>query len=127
VQVLDGIEELLIELAARDLERGQGTGLPSGERVAASIGAAPLTPDEVGLAEWGWTVETPLWLYVLREAAVRHDGERLGEVGATIVAEVLVGIIAADPESYLALAPDWMPTLPARGPRFALADLLLAA
>ena len=114
-------------LAARDLERGQGTGLPSGERVAASIGAAPLTPDEVGLAEWGWTVETPLWLYVLREAAVRHDGERLGEVGATIVAEVLVGIIAADPESYLALAPDWMPTLPARGPRFALADLLLAA
>ncbi len=114
-------------LAVRDLERGQGTGLPSGELVAQRIGAAPLTPDEVGLAEWGWTDETPLWLYVLREAAVRHDGDRLGEVGGTIVAEVLVGIIAADPESYLALESDWTPTLPARGERFGLADLLIPA
>ena len=95
--------------------------------MAERIGAAPLTPDEVGLAEWGWTDETPLWLYVLREAAVRHDGERLGEVGGTIVAEVLIGIIAADPESYVALEPDWTPTLPARGQGFGLADLLIPA
>ena len=27
-----------------------------------------LTPDEVGLAAFGWVHETPLWLYVLREA-----------------------------------------------------------
>jgi hypothetical protein len=101
--------------------------LPSGELVAERIGASPLTPDEVGLAEWGWTDETPLWLYVLREAAVRHDGDRLGEVGGTIVSEVLVGIIAADPESYLALEPDWTPTLPSRGERFGLADLLIPA
>jgi Animal haem peroxidase len=114
-------------LAVRDLERGQGTGLPSGELVAERIRAAPLTLDEVGLAEWGWTDETPLWLYVLREAAVRHDGDRLGEVGGTIVAEVLIGIIAADPESYVALEPDWMPTLPSRGERFGLADLLIPA
>jgi hypothetical protein len=114
-------------LAVRDLERGLGTGLPSGELVAGRIGASPLTPEEVGLAEWGWTDETPLWLYVLREAAVRHDGDRLGEVGGTIVSEVLVGIIAADPESYLALEPDWTPTLPARGERFGLADLLIPA
>ncbi len=114
-------------LAARDLERGQGTGLPSGELVAQRIGATPLTADEVGLAESGWTAETPLWLYVLREAAVRHDGDRLGEVGATIVAEVLIGIIEADPESYLALEAEWTPTLPARCERFRLVDLLLSA
>lgn len=114
-------------LAARDLERGQGTGLPSGERVAERIGATPLTQEELGLAEWRWTDETPLWLYVLREAAAHHDGDRLGEVGATIVAEVLVGIIGADPESFLALEPDWSPSLPARGERFRLVDLLVPA
>jgi hypothetical protein len=38
---------------------------------------------------------------------------------------VLHGIIAADPESYLALQPDWTPTLPARAEAFRLADLLV--
>jgi hypothetical protein len=126
-EVITGAVELdaYQSLAARDLERGHATGLPSGERVADRIGVARLTEDEVGLAEWGWTDETPLWLYVLREAAVRHSGERLGEVGATIVAEVLIGIIAADPESFLALEPDWTPTLPAGGNRLRLVDLLI--
>jgi hypothetical protein len=114
-------------LAARDLERGLGTELPSGESVALAIGAEPLTADEVGLADQGWTRETPLWLYVLREAAVRHDGERLGEVGGRIVAEVLVGIIRADPESYLSVDPDWTPTLPGHEPTFRLRDILVPA
>jgi hypothetical protein len=99
-------------LAARDLERGQGTGLPSGESVARAIGVDGLTEREVGLARYGWTDETPLWLYVLRESAVRHGGDRLGAVGGRIVGEVLVGIISRDPESYLALDPSWEPTLP---------------
>lgn len=120
-------EEAYRSLAARDLERGQGTGLPSGESVARHIGAQPLSPDEVGLAAFGWEGETPLWLYILREASVRQDGERLGEVGGQIVAEVLIGIIAADPESYLALDPAWTPTLPSHGPRFGLSDLLVPA
>jgi hypothetical protein len=120
-------EEAYRSLAARDLERGQGTGLPSGESVARHIGAQPLSPDEVGLAAFGWEGETPLWLYILREASVRQDGERLGEVGGRIVAEVLTGIIAADPESYLALDPAWTPTLPSHGPRFGLSDLLVPA
>jgi hypothetical protein len=112
-------------LATRDLERGQGTGLPSGEAVARAIGAEPLTDRELGLRSAGWTDETPLWLYVLREAGVRHDGDRLGEVGGRIVAEVLYGVIEYDPESYLALDPDWAPTLPARGEGFRLVDLLV--
>lgn len=58
-----------------------------------------LTRDEVGLGATGWLHETPLWLYVLREAAVHHDGDRLGEVGGRIVAEVLIGVISGDPES----------------------------
>jgi hypothetical protein len=118
-------EEAYRSLATRDLERGQGTGLPSGERVARHIGATVLTPGEVGLAESGWEDETPLWLYVLREAAVRHDGDRLGEVGARIVGEVLIGIVSADPESYLALDRGWTPTLPSHTDRFGLRDLLV--
>lgn len=120
-------EDAYRSLAARDLERGQGTGLPSGESVARLIGAEALRRDEVGIAAFGWRGETPLWLYILREAAVRQGGDRLGEVGSRIVAEVLIGIVSADPESYLSLAPSWTPTLPNHGERFGLRDLLVPA
>jgi Animal haem peroxidase len=112
-------------LAARDLERGRGTALPSGEAVARLIGADVVTEAELGLRDHGWNGETPLWLYVLLESSARHAGDRLGEVGGRIVAEVLHGVIAADPESYLALEPAWSPTLPARSETFQLADLLI--
>lgn len=113
-------------LAARDLQRGQATGLPSGEAVSRALGAEPLSAEEVGLADHGWREETPLWYYVLREADARHDGDRLGAVGGRIVGEVLVGIVDSDPESYRAVEPDWQPTLPvlAGGERFCLGDLL---
>jgi hypothetical protein len=113
-------------LAARDLQRGEAIGLPSGEAVARSIGVEPLTREEAGLEAFGWEGETPLWLYILREADVRGGGDRLGDVGGRLVAEVLLGLLDADPESYRALDPSWQPTLPARGERFTLLDLLVA-
>jgi hypothetical protein len=64
-------------LAVRDLQRGQGVGLPSGEAVAGLLGVEPLTPAETGLGAAGWDGETPLWYYVLKEAEVREDGDRL--------------------------------------------------
>jgi len=118
-------------LAVRDLQRGQGVGLPSGEAVARRLGVEPLHPDEVGLARAGWELETPLWLYVLKEAEHRGGGERLGPVGGRIVGEVLVGIVDADGESYRAVDPAWRPTLPAAFPGdrdgFGAADLLAFA
>jgi hypothetical protein len=112
-------------LAVRDLQRGQGVGLPSGEAVARRLGAEPLTPDEVGLGEAGWRLETPLWFYLLKEAEHRGGGERLGPVGGRLVGEVLVGIVDADGESSRAVDPAWRPSLPAAQPgRFGLADLL---
>jgi hypothetical protein len=120
-------EQAYHSLAARDLERGLGTGLPSGEAVARKIGAEPLTAQEVGLAGQRWVGETPLWLYVLREAATRRGGDRLGEVGARIVGEVLIGVISRDPESYLAVDPDWTPTLPGHEAVFRLRDILVPA
>jgi hypothetical protein len=112
-------------LAGRDLQRGHAYGLPSGENVARAMGESPLSADETALDSAGWSGETPLWLYVLMEAKQRGDGERLGPVGGRIVAEVLIGIIDADPASYRSLEPGWTPPLPSRGERFELVDMLV--
>jgi hypothetical protein len=117
-------------LAVRDLLRGRALDLPSGEALARHMGVTPLSAEESGLAADlpGWAGETPLWYYVLKEAEVRERGERLGPVGGCIVAEVLLGLLAADPSSYLASAPDWGPELPATQPgEFTMADLLRMA
>lgn len=117
-------------LAVRDLLRGRALDLPSGEAVAEAMGIEPLTEEELGLTRLGtgWRGETPLWYYVLREADVREDGERLGPVGGRIVAEVLLGLIDADPYSYRALAPGWRPELPGKSTgTFTMADLLRTA
>lgn len=96
-------------LAVRDLQRGQGVGLPSGEAVARHIGIAPLTVEQVGIASTGWHGETPLWYYILREAGVCTGGHRLGPVGGRIVAEVLVGLIDADETSFRRSHQEWRP------------------
>jgi hypothetical protein len=96
-------------LAMRDLQRGQGVGLPSGEAVAGHIEVAPLTPEQVGVASTGWRGETPLWYYVLREADVCTGGHRLGPVGGRIVTEVLVGLIDVDRTSFRRSNPEWRP------------------
>jgi hypothetical protein len=44
-------------------------------------------------------------------ADIAGDGDRLGPVGGRIVADVLIGIVQADPESFLAVDPVWTPTL----------------
>lgn len=104
-------------LAVRDLERGEGVGLPSGEAIARHAGIPPLTADEIELGATTWRGETPLWYYILREAAVRTGGERLGPIGGRIVAEVVLTILQLDPTSVNS-DPHWRP-------RASLIDLLL--
>ena len=112
-------------LAVRDLLRGYALDLPSGEAVAKAMGVPPLTEDERGLKELNWQGETSLWYYVLKESEARASGERLGDVGGRIVAEVLIGLIDADPRSYRSVDPAWRPTLPAlQAGTFSMADLL---
>jgi hypothetical protein len=96
-------------LAMRDLQRGQGVGLPSGEAVARHIGITPLTEEQIAVASTGWGGETPLWYYILREADACTGGHHLGPVGGRIVAEVLVGLIDADPTSFRRSLPRWRP------------------
>lgn len=96
-------------LAVRDLQRGQGVGLPSGEAVARHMGITPLTAEQIGISSAGWQGETPLWYYTLREADVYTGGHRLGPVGGRIVAEVLVGLIDVDGTSFRQNHRNWRP------------------
>jgi hypothetical protein len=105
----EGVIEDYHSLAVRDLQRGQGVGLPSGEAVARHIGAQALTAEQVGLGAAGYRGETPLWYYILREADVTASGNRLGPVGGRIVAEVIVGLLERDPTSVRSAEPGWRP------------------
>ena len=125
-----GVTEIPEEhsLAYRDLVRGEAVDLPSGEAIARVMGVEPLSQEEVGLRAMGWTSETPLWYYILKEAEVRQRGERLGEVGGRIVAEVLLGLIDGDSTSYRNAETEWRPELPsAQAGVFTMADLLRCA
>ena len=91
---------------------------------AAEIEAAAVTPEQVqALRAGGFSQRTPLWYYVLAEAR-HHGGSRLGPVGSTIVAEVLIGLIRRSEDSILR-SPGWFPSLPQSTPGvFELQDLL---
>jgi len=127
-------------LAARNLLRGKALGLPSGQDVARAmgipeeflvgnsknklqIGPAYKLPDgkpdpSVPAIDGALKIEletqfgtaTPLWYYILKEAEVFAAGQHLGPVGGRIVAEVFLGILKADPTSYLNVAPRWEPS-----------------
>jgi hypothetical protein len=56
--------------------------------------------------------EAPLWFYILKEAEILGKGRELGPVGGRIVAEVLVGLLKRDINSYLSLQPTWKPGAP---------------
>jgi hypothetical protein len=99
-------------LAVRDLERGQGVGLPSGEALSRHLGLTPLTPAEVGIDPTVWQGETPLWYYILREADVRTGGHRLGPLGGRIVGDVLVGLLDSDPLCWRNVDRNWRPAYP---------------
>jgi hypothetical protein len=82
------------------------------------------------LAGYGVGLErsTPLWYYILKEAEL-NGGEHLGPVGGRIVGEVIVGLIQIDRDTFLSVAPNWVPTLPARGgaANFRMVDFLTFA
>ena len=103
-----------IHLAVRNSLRGKHVGLPSGQQVARAMRAPVLTNATLGLGnDPGWAGEAPLWYYILKEAELPpNNAERLGAVGGRIVAEVLVGLLQRDPNSYLYLDPAWKPAPP---------------
>lgn len=105
------VRQLLRSLAQRNLLRGYGLSVPTGQALAAAMNVAVLSPVELrqgnsdavnrALADGGFLEHTPLWYYVLKEAEVRANGNSLGELGSRIVAETQVGLMRNDPDSYL--------------------------
>jgi hypothetical protein len=118
-------------LPVRTLLRQVTWSLPSGQALARRMGVPGLgAADLAELKSWGLGLDrsTPLWYYVLKEAELVEDGLHLGPVGGRIVAEVIVGLLQADPYSYLAYDPRWRPSLPARSSGdFRMTDFLTLA
>jgi len=119
-------------LPQRNLLRHVTWGIPSGQAIAAELGATALTRRDLDdVQPLGLADSTPLWFYILREAQLQHDGLQLGEVGANIVGRVFIGMLQLDRDSYLADEPRWRPTLPDRSGRvtgqFTIPDLLTFA
>jgi hypothetical protein len=75
----------------------------------------------------GWRGETPLWLYILAEAEAQQQGERLGEVGGRIVAEVLIRLLKHDQSAYLSSEPDWKPPFANKSGQFGIGEMLQIA
>ena len=119
-------------LAVRNLLRGNRMQLPSGQSVAAAIHTAPLPASEIASGPDGNVAraqglehQTPLWYYILKEAQIKGKGEHLGPVGSRILAEVFVGILQGDSNSFLAQNRAWTPDLPAKtAGKFTMVDLL---
>lgn len=83
----------------------------------------------------------PLWTYILAEAShnitkvtipvTPHGTEvctpQLGPVGGRIVAEVFLGMLFGDPDSFLNAKKEWIPTIGHTESKFALRDIVAYA
>ena len=129
-------------LAVRNLLRGYLLRMPTGQALAKAMNITPLTVAEIEkvaaevvppagqesqlevLRSSGFSKRTPLWYYILAEAAFHGKGKHLGPLGSTLVAEVLIGLIEKSENSILR-NPIWEPTLPTgNNGKFTLEDLL---
>ena len=122
-------------LSVRNLLRGYMLRLPTGQAVASALGLKGLSPEDIeavarsvsdvqlaAICDGGFSQRTPLWYYILAEAATESTG-RLGPVGSTIVAEVLIGLVRGSKDSILR-EPGWKPMLGETPGLFTLRDLL---
>jgi hypothetical protein len=140
LESLPGLTGMMAILATRNLRRGLAFGLPSGQGMAKFFGIAPMTAaqltsglpaTEVSLLNSSGGIllkKTPLWYYILREAAMLADGNQLGPVGGRIVAETFVRMLRRDASSFLNASGGFAPTLPsAAAGDFTVADLVTFA
>ena len=137
LESLPDFSGLMAILATRNLRRGLALGLPSGQATAAHFGIQALTSNQLtsGLPQNEVAVlkannslllkKTPLWYYVLREAAVLNGGNQLGPVGGKIVADTFIRMLRRDAGSYLNVTGGFTPFLPsAVADDFTVADLV---
>ena len=120
-------------LAVRNLLRGYLLRMPTGQAAAKALHLTPLTAAQIEkaaanpqqkaiLKSSGFNKRTPLWFYVLIEAAAERKGH-LGPVGSTIVAEVLIALARRSQSSFFSHV-GWRPWLGTRKGKFTINDLL---
>jgi Animal haem peroxidase len=115
-------------LAQRNLLRHLTWSLPSGQAIAAAMGAQVLGKQSFPeLKPYGFDKATPLWYYTLKEAELLAQRHRLGPMAGRLVAEVLIGLLQTDPGSYVLAQPNWQPTLQNPGRDFRTRDFLAYA
>jgi hypothetical protein len=101
-------------LPQRNLLRQLTWSLPSGQAVARAMGLPALSAvdlSDIGSVYRPFATSTPLWYYILAEAKIAANGLNLGPVAARIVTETLIGLLRADPSSYLNADPRFTPFL----------------
>ena len=132
-------------LAVMDLLRGHMLGLPTGQAIAdeliarcrsirkleaheilAAAGPNQKLRDVLNNPAFGFSQRTPLWFYILAEAQLLGRG-KLGPVGSTIIAEVLIALVRRSPAPILPKAgssEQLFTPFQTTGGEFTLADLL---
>jgi hypothetical protein len=144
-------------LAMRNLRRGMDFFLPTGQEMASKhLHVRPLPDDKILIGQGldkpdnlvpvaeinpEFKGRCPLWTYILAEA-IQNKADltppvkngpstistpQLGDVGGTLVAEVFLGLMFADPYSYLSHLkhePDWAPE---HNPGYKLKDFVTSA
>ena len=101
-------------LPQRNLLRQLTWRLPSGQTVARAMRAPGLGPadlSDLASVYRPFATSTPLWYYILAEAEHMGGGLHLGPVGGQIVTETVIGLLRADPTSYLSAHPRFRPFL----------------
>lgn len=111
-----GFKEMAKHLAMRNLLRGYLFSTPTAQAMIGAlqgkgICVEPLSEEELRknnspetnelMKRAGFLQRTPAWFYVLKEAEVRENGERLGTLGSYILAETFVGLLRCDDTSIL--------------------------
>jgi hypothetical protein len=61
------------------------------------------------------------------QPAMKISTPQLGPVGGRIVAEVFLGMLFGDNDSFLSADPAWVPTIGKAGKNFALRDIVAYA
>jgi hypothetical protein len=113
IRAIPGHQLTITALPQRNLLRHITWSLPSGQAIAGAMNAPVLASSDLSeLQAYGLGLEsnTPLWYYILKEAEVIEGGQTLGPSGGRIVAEVFIGVLQLDPNSYIDQG--WSPTLP---------------
>jgi len=111
---------------------GKAVDSPSGDDVVGKLSDLPQLAAFKG--------KCPLWTYILAEAAnnranldipvtpaMKIKTPQLGPVGGRIVAEVFLGMLFGDNDSFLSAEPDWIPSIRNKGEQFALRDIVAYA